>query len=516
MNRREMLKSGSAVLVAGLSTNDIQAAVPTKSTGKVERWDVFEIALNGPKEGNPFLDVWIKATFRKGAREMQIDGFYDGDGVYKLRFMPDSTGTWSYTTDSNIAALKGKSGSFEVTAATSNNPGPVAVRDTFHFGYADGTPYYPFGTTCYAWVHQSPELEQQTLASLKTGPFNKMRMCIFPKWYQYNHGVPPRFPFPRTGETNDYSRFNPEFFQHIEQRILDLRALNIEADLILFHPYDHWGFQEMPAEVDDRYLRYVIARFAAYRNVWWSLANEFDLMKKKNSGDWDRYAEIVTESDPYGHLRSVHYSKAPYDYTRVWCTHACVQDYAFDKAASWRSAWRKPVIFDECMYEGNINSRWGNLSGEEMTRRFWLCIAAGVYAGHGETYVTENDIENDKAVLWWSHGGTLKGTSPQRIGFLHKIVQETAAGGGTQIGLTQIEPPYYPSAKRNQDEAFLFYLDFHQALYYDFPLPEKGKYRADLIDPWAMTLTPVAGEFTGKSRIKLTGKPYMAVRFTRI
>ena len=54
----------------------------------------------------------------------------------------------------------------------------------------------------------------------------------------------------------------------------------------------------MPAEVDDRYLKYVVARFAAYRNVWWSLANEYDLMQKKNPSDWDRYAEIVTESDP--------------------------------------------------------------------------------------------------------------------------------------------------------------------------------------------------------------------------
>jgi hypothetical protein len=239
-------------------------------------------------------------------------------------------------------------------------------------------------------------------------------------------------------------------------------------------------------------------------------------MRKKNASDWDRYASIVTENDPYGHLRSIHYSKAPYDYTRVWCTHAGVQDYAFDKAASWRETYRKPVIFDEMMYEGNINSRWGNLSGQEKTRRFWLCIAAGVYGGHGETYVAESDIENDEAVLWWSHGGKLKGASPQRLAFLRKITEEIATTGGGQIGLTQLEPPYYPSAKRSRDEAFLFYFDFHQPLYYDFPLPEKGKYRAELIDPWAMAVTHLPGEFTGKTRLKLAGTPYMAVRFTRV
>ena len=449
------------------------------------------------------------------SREMVIDGFYDDDGVYKIRFMPDSLGRWSYTTDSNSAALKGRTGGIEVIAPGAGNRGPVRVRDTFHFGYADGTPYFPFGTTCYAWVHQSEERQQETLTALKTSPFNKIRMCIFPKWYQYNHGVPPRFPFPREGDTNDYSRFNADYFRHIESRILDLRAINIETDLILFHPYDHWGYQEMPAEVDDRYLRYVVARFSAYRNVWWSLANEYDLMRKKNSSDWERYAEIITESDPYGHLRSIHYSRAPYDYSRVWCTHAGVQDYAFDKAASWRETYRKPVIFDEMMYEGNINSRWGNLSGPEMTRRFWRCVVAGVYGGHGETYVTEGEIENDRAVLWWSHGGKLQGTSPQRLAFLRKIVEESASTGGGQIGFMELEPPYYPSAKRSRDEEFLFYFDFHQPLYYDFPLPAQGKYRAELIDPWEMAVTPVEGEFSGKSRLKLTGKPYMAVRFTR-
>src|SRR5262249_34959668 len=185
---------------------------------------------------------------------------------------------------------------------------------------------------------------------------------------------------------------------------------------------------------------------------------------------------------------ATHTPAPPRAHTRPWCTHAGVQDYAFDKAASWRATFRKPLIFDEMMYEGNINSRWGNLSGEEMNRRFWLCTVAGAYGGHGETYVSEGDIENDQAVLWWSHGGKLKGTSPQRLVFLRKILEETGTVNGGQIGLNQIDPVYYTAAKRDRDQAFLFYFDFHQPLYYDFPLPDAGKYRADLIDPWAMTV----------------------------
>jgi len=61
--------------------------------------------------------------------------------------------------------------------------------------YDDGTPYYPFGTTCYAWVHQTPELQERTLATLAQAHFNKLRMTVFPKSYIYNRNEPLLYPF---------------------------------------------------------------------------------------------------------------------------------------------------------------------------------------------------------------------------------------------------------------------------------------------------------------------------------
>src|SRR5580692_4781210 len=97
MNRREMIKVGSAVVLGGLSSNAAEAAQTKRVSSKdVERWDVFEAAFNGNSSGNPFIDVWLKAHFRKGNREIVTDGFYDGNGVYKLRFMPDEVGSWDF------------------------------------------------------------------------------------------------------------------------------------------------------------------------------------------------------------------------------------------------------------------------------------------------------------------------------------------------------------------------------------------------------------------------------------
>ena len=114
-------------------------------------------------------------------------------------------------------------------------------------------------------MHQSDELQQQTLESLRTGPFNKIRMCVFPKSYQYNHNEPQLYPFERSATgVHDFSRLNPAYFAHVEQRIADLRALGIEADLILFHPYDRWGYATMSKEQDDLYLKYVLARMVTH------------------------------------------------------------------------------------------------------------------------------------------------------------------------------------------------------------------------------------------------------------
>ena len=78
-------------------------------------------------------------------------------------------------------------------------------------------------------------------------------------------------------------------------RLAQLDELGIQADIILLHPYDkpEWGFSKMTREEDAFYLAYVARRYSAFRNVWWSLANEFDLMPWKSVEDWDSYARIV-------------------------------------------------------------------------------------------------------------------------------------------------------------------------------------------------------------------------------
>src|SRR3954453_13043135 len=289
----------------------------------------------------------------------------------------------------------------------------------------------------------------------------------------------------------DLTRFDPRFFHNLEKRIAALRELNIEADLILFHPYDEgqWGFDRMGAAADDRYVRYVVARLAAYRNVWWSLANELDLMKEKNDADWDRLFQIVQHDDPYGHLRSVHHSQRMYDPGKPWLTHLSVQNGIacadFGRAVIYRQLARKPVVFDEVKYEGNSPKRWGQLSGEELTLRFWTGTIAGTYVGHGEIFMRPD------RQTWLSKGGVLRGQSPQRIAFLKQILATAPPGG-----IDPIDQYYETHIGGKAGEYYLIYFGVEKPSEWPFELPREAlsdgmKFRVDVIDTWNMTVTPV-------------------------
>ena len=512
---------------------------------QVEKWNFIELSFQHPESGNPFLDVTFEAEFTRPGRTVRVDGFYDGDGEYRLRFMPDREGVWQYTTRSSLPALDGQQGELRCTPAEAGNHGPVRVAEKTHFAYEDGVPYQPVGTTSYVWNLQGDELEARTLQTLETAPFNKMRMCVFPKRYTFNQNEPPGYPFhgavtrtwdpallnsylgTRPPDYWDFTRFNPAYFRHLEQRILDLRRLGIEADLILFHPYDFgaWGFDRMPAEVNDRYLKYIVARLSSFRNVWWSFANEYDLFLERTAADWDHYFQLVQGLDPYDHLRSVHNCFAFYDHAKPWVTHCSVQHASLSLMGGWIQKYQKPVVVDECGYEGDIQMLWGDLSPEEMVLRFWYGFTSGGYVGHGETYL------NDEECLWWSKGGELRGESVARIAFLRRILEQAPRLSPiVKIDPSTVESPLllfkeaspegrviaegtwnFEAGGYHGQDFFLFYFGMHQPRRRNFNLPE-GTFRIDLIDTWNMTVETAAEYAAGKYTLEMPGRKYMAIR----
>lgn len=520
--------------------------------GEATLWGLFEVAMEGPGSGNPFQEVELSAVFRQGDEERHVTGFYDGDGIYRLRFMPEVVGEWTYETASNVDVLNGIRGTVSVGPAKPGDHGPVRVANRHHFRYADGTRYINVGTTAYAWNHQSEALQEETLATLAEAPFTKIRMCVFPKHYRYNETEPDLYPFPllKKGESRwrsfepvsgwefDFERVELTFFRHLEKRIADLAAIGVEADLIIFHPYDRWGFSRMTPGQDDRYLRYLVARLAAFPNVWWSMANEYDLMPSKSLADWERFIEIVADTDPHGHLLSVHNCFGFYDHDHPRITHASIQRPDPARSALWRHQYGKPVSIDECCYEGDIAEAWGNISGLELVHRFWEGAVNGGYVTHGETFYDPTET------LWWAKGGTLRGESTARIAFLRRILEEgpddgldpdettgpyriMLGGGMDAVSLQALMKP--PEGQEEQQPRlmtwfatgcqphryYLTYFGQNQPHEFAAAVPSGERYSATLIDTWGMKKTPLSEAIERGHLLQFPPKPYQALLLQR-
>jgi len=513
-------------------------------------WAPVDFTVQGPSEGNPYLEVTLSARFTNGERSLDVPGFYDGVGNYRIRFLPESEGEWRFQTASNVAAMDGLAGTVTVGPAKAGDHGPVRVAEKFHFRYADGSRYLNIGTTAYAWNVQGDAMEEETLATLKDAPFTKIRMCVFPKHYRYNQNEPDRYPFAliKKGESAwpatieeagwefDFDRPNPDYFRHLEMRIRQLGEIGVEADLILLHPYDRWGFSQMTPEQDDRYLRYVVSRLAGLPNVWWSMANEYDFMENKSLEDWNRMIDVVADADPFGHLLSIHNAFPLFDWHHPKITHVSIQRPETEHSLLWRERFGKPVSVDECCYEGDIAEQWGNISGRDMVHKFWLGVVNGGHVTHGETYY------NDEEMLWWAKGGRLTGESVARIAFLRQVLEEAPDGldpmldnrnhrimkfGADNVTGPEMSKPAageegwskvrfpYPIAS-NPHQFYLAYLGHRQPREIVVPTPPDERYSAAVLDTWAMTETPVAESVTRGDLLFIEPRPNLALVLRRI
>ena len=453
-----------------------------------------------------------------------------------MRFLPQKAGTYAWKVNGVVSG----EGNEECTASKKSHG--MVQAEGCHFRYQDGTKYLPFGTTIYAMVHQKEEVIEETFQSLAKAPFNKVRHCIFPKSYDFNHNDPEYYPFEKDENGKwDVNRPCYVYWNHLEKNIVRLGEMGIESDLILLHSYDRWGFALLSMEEIAVYIEYALRRLAAYPYIWWSLANEYDFMFNHKVEDWYEIEKMVTENDPYHHLLSNHNGVKIYDFSRPAVTHCCLQTNAIHKAVDWRNQYQKPVVFDECSYEGNIEHEWGSISAFEMVNRFWKAYSLGAYATHGETYYSEDEV------LWWAKGGKLHGQSPEKIAFLKEIMYSME--GPLEpwdeplydefFNITEQtkewEEPVFFSVKKSltteetenlkwknatytshyKDDIYLKYYGTQCSKYVKFRLPKDHSYKIEVIDVWEMTRTTLVEKGSGKVPLILPGKEVIAVLATR-
>ncbi|MES2455469.1 MAG: DUF4038 domain-containing protein [Bacteroidota bacterium] len=268
---------------------------------------------------NPFLETGLSGKFiAPSGKVMQVNGFYDGGGEWKLRFAPNETGIWKYK-------LSGPNKQFHQTGKLNcikgKLPGFIGIhpKNPYAFAYGSGIPFFPMGDTSYGLYDDSPVTRKLRTAYLdlrRSQSFNFIRMEVC---HSQAHGTKDKayWPWGGTAQQPDLDRFNPVFFKGLDTLLLQMRSKGMNAELILlnFYRLPFTDTKQWTPVREKRWLRYLLARYAAFSNVFmWTISNEYEThpdgayrLDDPADVEWvSETAKFITANDAYQHLVTVH------------------------------------------------------------------------------------------------------------------------------------------------------------------------------------------------------------------
>ncbi len=343
------------------------AGAIAQSVATVPRWSVHEIVLTASSAyDRPSEQTGVTAVFSgPGGIKKNVLGFWDGGNTVKIRFTPTTEGRWTYLTQSVDKGLNGQRGGFTCVAPKAGQHGFVRrdAQHPYHFVYDDGTHYFMMGQTYYNLLGSEAGRRgyRTAIDSSRAMGMNKIRMHVNGSLSEITNsgptvqGIPGEFGVP-----------NLAHFRHVDSVIRYMDEHQMVADLILL-PRRELG----TAEIELRYLDYVLARYAAFPNVIWCLINEWNYAKRPKAF-YTRAGEHMSAHDPWAvengqpRLLSVHQQ------TRIdfqffgenWLSHAIVQLGVRNRQKTsddeWNAKGRRGFRFGDEWGRASIRYNWGH------------------------------------------------------------------------------------------------------------------------------------------------------------
>ncbi len=315
--------AATAALFAVVSFQEVASQpVPAEApVVEVRRWDMHEFVLRGrARVENPFRDAALVGEFTApSGRRLVAEGFHDGDDTWRLRFAPDEEGEWRYLLRGAGVELS-RRGRLRCTAPRGHGFLRVDPDNPYAFAYSDGTPFFPMGDTCYGLYDDSPitsELRTKYLNIRRAQRFNFVRMSVGHSQARAAAEPAAFWAWAGTPAQPDLDRFNPKFFHGLDAVLAEMKAVGMNAELLLLNFYRR-PFTDpkiWTPERERRWLRYLVARYAAFANVFlWTVANEYEThpdgayrLDLPGDPDWARAtARFIKQHDPYRHPVTVH------------------------------------------------------------------------------------------------------------------------------------------------------------------------------------------------------------------
>ena len=365
----------------------------TTNTNSIGRYDIYELTIQHPQSySNNWEDVNVTAVF-SGPQTINIDGFYYNTNIWKIRFAPPQTGSWTYAiTFSTPSNTYTASGSFNCIPSTTkgflrqhpNNPfrliypdgtlfNGIGIGDCFHDWDKNGTPHDNWGYDGDfrpAGQHDGRDTTLEVYMNaygVNEAGFNLFRWsidnCAFNLYYTI------------TTTSNNYLVQQGMWGDSLVQS-LRKNGIRLWTTFFGFNPpFPDLTGNNSPQEIAiERYIRYVVARYGAYTDIW-------ELYNEATTPDHWIY-EIVpylNSIDPYNRLVTVSWEKPNLSVIDINAPHWYEKESEFvSDQRAWemitsRKSWNKPIIFGE---QGNSVQNWDSRSALRMRIRSWTTFFA--------------------------------------------------------------------------------------------------------------------------------------------
>ena len=327
------------------------------------------------QHSNPYETVELRAEFRSpdGGKTMVMPGFWDGGRTFRLRFSPDFLGRWDLRILSNLPSVNRKILSFQATEPT--RPGFVHVFNTRYFRYSKpNTAHFWMGDTCYRLAMIPWETFTAYVDKRAEQKFNHMRGLAL-GWEEMAKATLANPDQPKV-----------EHFRELDRRVAYLNSKGMTYD-VLFAGDQNELVELLPERRQrERYVRYLVARLAAY-NVVWQGVQEFEEYPDGRKILKELY-DVVRKNDPYDHPRSTHTvgTSSPL-IEDGWMTYIVQQNSAPSLSSIDYEMNTMPVVNAEFAYEdsGAGASHPHHVSSDEFRKRLWDVMARGHYTTFGNT-----------------------------------------------------------------------------------------------------------------------------------
>lgn len=369
------------------------------------KFGVHEIALRGDGAvANPF-DTVATVTFTPpsgAANAKTVSAFFDGENTWRARVYVSEPGEWSWSSQcATDRALADRRGVFR--AADSRLPGRLLVhpKNPRQWMTEDGRWFLHLSDTAYFLLcardgNGDPVTDDDARRYLRDATargITAVRCFLASRsaGFAESRDQWTSWFFPN----EDLDRLGLENLQLADRRLRMLLDANpgIAVQLILFpqegYARDGRFWAELTPVRRERLLRNLVARFAAYPQVFWLFVNDAHYGEKfPNNNALAREAgAYLQRHDPWQHPRSTgHARRLPFAFgAEDWATYIHLE-HAHDLGAgeyARHATFAKPVFLGEDRYEQDHAERDPLDMRYWQRRLFWSWLLAGGAANYG-------------------------------------------------------------------------------------------------------------------------------------